>query len=1060
MDHLDLLQQRIELNGTKRGLKIPRVFTKPGDKLEDVFNYVEWDKRKSEIKNPDGSIVFEMDGILAPKFWTQTAVDILAQKYFRKRGVPQYDEDGNPIRDQNGNAVLGPEKSIKQIIKRLSHFWRVWGEQNKYFATPEDAETFEAEVGFTLLYQMSSPNSPQWFNAGLALQYGITGTAQGHWYFDDKTGVVIRSEDAYTRGQLHACFIQPIKDDLVNEGGILDTAVKEARIFKYGSGTGTNFSTLRAKGESLSGGGGSSGLMSFLRIFDTVDGCIKSGGTTRRAAKMVIVNVDHPEIEDFIMWKVLEEKKYAALVKAGLAPLDMDVMSYTVFGQNSNNSVRVTNDFMQAVLNDQDWNLTARTDGRIMKTLKAKELWSKIAQAAWSCADPGLQFDTIVNDWNTSPATGRINATNPCSEFHFLDNTACNLSSLNLMKFYDADTNTFDTEKSMHASRLWTIVLEISVLAAQFPSREIAEMTYKTRNLGLGYTNLGALLMVMGFPYDSEEGRNIAAAITALMTAESFATSAEMAGFLGPYPEYTPNRDHMLRVVRNHRRAAYNAKPEEYENLSIKPVGINHKFVPGYLLKAAIEAWDRALDWGERFGYRNAQLTLIAPTGTISFVMDADTTGMEPDFALVKFKKLAGGGFLKIINRSIPLALKNLGYDEQQTKEIIEYMIGTNSLRNSLFINRVTLKQAGFTDNELDKVEKELPKILDLNFVFNPVFLGEETMRRLGFRKEDYSKADFNLLKSLGYSDAEIEVANEKICGMLMIEGAPHLKQEHYPIFDCAVKCGKKGQRFVEYMAHVKTMAAIQPFLSGSMSKTVNMPAEATAEEIQNVYMQAWKLGLKCIAIYRDGSKVVQAMYSRVEEKEKQEMKPIRRKMPSERKAVTHKFKIGEQEGYITVGLFDDGKPGELFVSMAKQGSTLAGLMDSFAIAISIGLQYGVPLNVLVDKFSHTRFEPSGWTDNPQIQVAKSIMDYIFRWMALKFLPEEERQNIGFNKQEENGNGYRPITPITEFTKPEKEEMKFDMKADAPTCRECGSMMVRSGSCYTCTSCGSTTGCS
>lgn len=1064
MDGMDI-SQRVALLGNQ-GLRIPRFFTKPG---ENVFDKVEWETRASSIKNPDGTVVFEMKNVEVPKFWSQVATDVLAQKNMRKKGVPQIDKDGNQIIDEFGKPVLGSETSLKQVVRRLVGCWRHWGEKNNYFASPEDAQTFEDELTYMLIFQMAAPNSPQWYNTGLNWAYGIEGPAQGHWYVDPITKELVQSKDAYTHPQVHACFIQPIRDDLVNDGGILDMVMREARIFKYGSGSGINFSTLRGEGEPLSGGGKSSGVMSFLRIFDVNAGAIKSGGTTRRASKMVILNVDHPDIEKFINWKMNEEKKVAALVASGYSS-DFEGEAYqTVSGQNSNNSVRVTDEFIKAVMDDKDWNLRWRTNGQIARSIKARDVWDQIAKAAWTCADPGLQFDTTINDWHTSPASGRINASNPCSEYMFIDNTACNLASINLGKFLDDSTALFDVEAFKHACRLWTIVLEISVLMAGYPSKEIADLSYKFRTLGLGYSNLGSMLMRLGIPYDSDQSRAITAAITAIMTGESYATSAEMSAFLGPFSEFEKNKEHMLRVIRNHRRIVYNAKPEEYEKLSIVPPGIDHKICPEYLLSAAIESWDRALAIGEKYGYRNAQTTLIAPTGTISLVMDCDTTGIEPDFALVKFKKLVGGGYFKLINQSVNPALKKLGYSDLQIKNIVNYATGTNSLIGSPYINPSSLREKGFTDAEIAKIEKTLSSVLELQFAFSPFMLGKEIVERLGVSQEESSKPNFNLLKSLGFSDKEIEAANEYVCGMLTVEGAAHIKEEDYPVFDCANKCGKKGRRYIDYMAHVKIMAATQPLLSGSISKTVNMPNEANIDDVKRVYFESWKMALKSIALYRDGSKLSQplsALLSRKQE-EKKAVAPKRRRLPDERKSITHKFRVGNQEGYITVGLFEDGGPGEIFVTMSKEGSTLSGLMDSFATTISIALQYGVPLKVLVNKFIHRRFEPSGWTDNPQIQVAKSITDYIGRWLALKFLSKEEIQQIGLN-------GITATEVLAAAPAPKIEEQKnleefkevkddlnfeFDSNSDAPACDLCGSLMIRSGTCYLCMNCGSTTGC-
>ena len=1058
MDGLDL-SQKVQLVGEQKGLKIPRLFTKIG---QNVFDTCEWEKRTSLIKNPDGSIVFKMDNVEVPKFWSQTATDILAQKYFRRKGVPQHDDNGNLILDDNGNVVLGSEKSLKQSAHRLAGCWRWWGEKFNYFATPEDAQSFEDEMKYMLIHQIAVPNSPQWFNTGLNFAYGITHPGTGYWYVDPVSKEVIESQDDYIRPLAHACFIHTIKDDLTGPGGIMDLWVREAKIFKLGSGSGVNFSNLRGKGEPLSGGGISSGVMSFLRIGDATAGSIKSGGITRRAAKMVILNIDHPEVEHFITWKVKEEKKLEALVEAGLVSPTMEHADEAIYGYQSNNSVRVPDEFMKAVLEDKDWNLVGRTTGQTMKTVKTNYLWDLIAKSAWACADPGLQFDTTFNDWHTCPANGRQNATNPCSEYAFLDDTACNLASINLGKFFDDETKLFDVETYKHVARLCTITLEITVLMAQLPSKEIALNTYKFRTLGLGYTNLGSVLMKLGIPYDSDEAREFCAVVTAIMTGESYAASAELASFIGPFEEYEKNREHFLRVIRNHRRVVYNAASHEYEDLSTIPRGINHRYCPDYLLQAAIQSWDRALVLGEKYGYRNAQATLIAPTGTISLIMDCDTTGIEPDFALVKFKKLAGGGYLKIVNQSVGRALKNLGYSEEQIKDILRYMLGTNKFEGSPYINMFTLKRKGFTDEDLGKLEKLLPGALDLSFVFNVNTLGKDCLETLGLKESQYSSPEFNLLKGLGFREDEIEAANEFICGTQTIEGAPHLKAEHYPIFDCANRCGKKGERYIDYMAHVYMMAAAQPLLSGSISKTINMPNSATVDEVKKVYYESWKLALKSLALYRDGSKVVQPLS--VFKKKKDEFKPIRRRLSDERQAIAHKFRVGNTEGYLHVGLFEDGKPGEIFITVAKQGSTLRGLLDSFAQAVSIGLQYGVPLKVWVSKHINNRFEPMGWTDNPDIPVAKSLMDYIFKWMAFKFLPKEDLKELGvLNGEkiivtggEDVESQSREIAKLSQFTK--KDE--YDVNGDAPACNECGSMMVRSGSCYVCTSCGATSGCS
>ena len=852
----DLLLNRVQLEGVK-GLKIPRLFTKFG---ENVFDNFDWQNNSSVMRDSKGLIVFEMNDVEVPKFWSQVAIDVLAQKYFRKQGVPQYDKNGVQLFNDDGTPIIGSEKSLKQVIHRLAGCWAFWGKKYGYFASDEDSQAFYDELSYMLISQMAAPNSPQWFNTGLNYVYGITGPSQGHYYHDPDSKQIVKSQDEYSHPQSHACFIQPIRDDLVNEGGIMDLWVREARIFKLGSGTGTNFSSLRGKGEPLSGGGKSSGVMSFLRIGDTVGGSIKSGGTTRRAAKMVILNVDHPEIEDFINWKMNEERKVAALVNSGYSS-DFEGEAYqTVSGQNSNNSVRMTDSFMRAVLDDRDWDLIARTDGNVMKTLKARDLWDQISNAAWSCADPGLQFDTTCNDWNTCPETDRINATNPCSEYNFIDNTACNLASLNLSKFFDSDKLCFDIPAFKHAIRLWTVVLEITVLMAQYPSKEIAENSYKTRTLGLGFTNLGSILMISGTPYASDEARSVCSSISAIMTGESYATSAELACLFGPFAESNKNREHMLKVIRNHRRVVYGVTSDEFEDISVPPDVLNHKICPPDLLKAAKESWDRALTLGERFGYRNAQTTLIAPTGTISLLMDCDTTGIEPDFALVKFKKLVGGGYFKLVNQSISISLKNLGYSKEQINEIIRYVAGSNSLKKSPYINESALKKKGFIKEDIRKVEKALPSVFEIKHAFVNSIIGPACLERLGIKEGQSSNPTFNLLKVLGFSDIEIESANDYVCGLGTIEGAPHLKEEHYSIFDCSTKCGKNGKRFIDYMAHVDMMAASQPLLSGSISKTINMPSNATVEEVKTVYMDSWKKGLKTIALYRDGCKLSQPL--------------------------------------------------------------------------------------------------------------------------------------------------------------------------------------------------------
>ncbi|HVZ24719.1 MAG TPA: vitamin B12-dependent ribonucleotide reductase, partial [Sediminibacterium sp.] len=838
-----------------KGLQFSRRFTQDGISPYDMFEY---DYRDSVIKNPNGEKVFEMNNVEVPKQWSQIATDILAQKYFRKAGVPQPD------------GSTGRETSVKQVAHRMANCWRVWGERYGYFASKADAQVFYDELVYSILNQACVPNSPQWFNTGLHESYGITGKPQGHYFVDPKDKKLKKSTSAYERPQPHACFILSVNDDLVNEGGIMDLWTREARIFKYGSGVGTNFSQIRGSGEKLSGGGSSSGLMSFLKIGDRAAGAIKSGGTTRRAAKMVCLDLDHPEVMEFINWKVAEEDKVAALVAAGYDNSYEGEAYATVSGQNSNNSVRIPNSFFRALEEGSDWELKARTDGRVMKKIPAREVWDKIAYAAWRCADPGTQYDTTINEWHTCPKGGRINASNPCSEYMFLDNTACNLASINLRKFHNDETNVFDVTGFEYTTRLWTTVLEISVLMAQFPSKEVAQLSFDYRTLGLGFANLGSMLMVSGIPYDSEQARGIAGAISAIMTGIAYKTSAEMAAFLGAFEKYEENKEDMLRVMRNHRAAAYDAE-EAYVGLEIKPQGIKAQHCPDYMLTAATRAWDEAVQMGEQYGYRNAQTTVIAPTGTIGLVMDCDTTGVEPDFALVKFKKLSGGGYFKIINQSVPQALHNLGYSTAEVTAIEKYAVGAASFAGAPYINPETLKTKGFTDAEIEKLNKAAKSAFEIGFLFNRFTLGDECMQRLGFTEAQYSDWNFNLLEAIGFTEEEIDAANDYVCGTMTVEGAPYLKAEHLPVFDCANKCGKKGERFIHAYGHIRMMAACQPFLSGAISKTINLPNEATVAEIADCYMLSWQLGLKANALYRDGSKLSQPLSNKSDKKKKSE---------------------------------------------------------------------------------------------------------------------------------------------------------------------------------------------
>ena len=1078
-------------------MKISRHFTKAG---EDAYASLDFVTTVSEIRNPDGSIVFKLDDVEVPDSWSQVASDVIAQKYFRKAGVPnktkQVKEKGvpaflwrsEPAKDNDG---FSGETSSKQVFDRLAGAWTYWGWKGGYFSTEADAQTYYDEMRFMLATQRAAPNSPQWFNTGLHWAYGIDGPAQGHHYVDYQTGVLTKSKSSYEHPQPHACFIQSVSDDLVGDGGIMDLWVREARLFKYGSGTGTNFSSLRADGEQLSGGGKSSGLMGFLKIGDRAAGAIKSGGTTRRAAKMVICDADHPDVQEFINWKVKEEQKVASIVagskmheqhlneifkairawdgssedavdpkknsqlkdairgakktsipetyvkrvldyaKQGYSSIefptydtDWDSEAYaSVSGQNSNNSVRVTDSFLKAVEADSDWELIRRTDGTVAKTIKARDLWEDIGHAAWACADPGIQYHDTVNAWHTCPEDGEIRGSNPCSEYMFLDDTACNLASMNLLKFYK--DSKFQADEYVHATRLWTVTLEISVMMAQFPSKEIAQRSFDFRTLGLGYANIGGLLMNMGHSYDSDEGRAFCGALTAVMTGVSYATSAEMAGELGAFAGYEKNAGHMLRVIRNHRNAAYGAT-EGYETLDIKPVALDLANCPDQdLTKLAMASWDNALELGEKHGYRNAQVSVIAPTGTIGLVMDCDTTGIEPDFALVKFKKLAGGGYFKIINQSVPTALENLGYGSAQIEEIVSYAVGHASIGNAPGINHTSLIGHGFGANELAKIDASLASAFDIRFVFNQWTLGEEFCTGvLGIPREKLNDPTFNLLSHLGYSKADIDAANDHVCGTMTLEGAPYLKEEHLSIFDCANPCGKKGKRFLSVDSHIHMMAAAQSFISGAISKTINMPNDATIEDCQKAYELSWSLGVKANALYRDGSKLSQPLAAALVEDDddamdvlesgnitekaaviaekivekvivKEIVKSHREKMPERRKGYTQKAVVGGHKVYLRTGEYEDGQLGEIFIDMHKEGAGFRAMMNNFAIAVSVGLQYGVPLEEFVDAFTFTKFEPAGMVQgNDSIKNATSILDYIFRELAVSYLDRTDLAHV------------------------------------------------------------------
>ena len=1200
-------------------MKFTRIFTE--DKL-DVYKNLKFKTTSSEIKNPDGTIVFSAPEIEVPGNYSQVAADVIAQKYFRKAGVPAYlkkvkesnvpewlsrsEPDEDKLETIPEDERYGAEISAKQVFNRLAGTWTYWGWKGGYFSSEKDAKVYYDEMRYMLASQMGAPNSPQWFNTGLHWAYGIDGPSQGHYYVDYKTEKLVKSKSSYIHPQPHACFIQSIKDDLVNEGGIMDLWVREARLFKYGSGTGTNFSNLRGNNEELSGGGKSSGMMSFLKIGDRAAGAIKSGGTTRRAAKMVTVDVDHPDIEEFIDWKVVEEQKVAALVagskstakhlgavmeacnideyekddlydtkinkklkeailnarsvmipenyiqrviqfaKQGFKEIefktydtDWDSEAYlTVSGQNSNNSIRVTNDFLKKVENNSDWELIRRTDGKVFKKVKAKELWDKITEAAWACADPGLQYDSTINEWHTCPQEEKINASNPCSEYMFIDDTACNLASLNLIKFSNKNKR-LDINGFEHACRLWTLTLEISVMMAQFPSKEIAQKSFDYRTLGLGYANIGGLLMSWGVPYDSDEGRAICSSISAIMTGISYATSAEIAKELGPFSKYKLNSKDMLRVIRNHKRAADGFK-DGYDSLTINPVPLIKEDCPSEdLPNAASKAWEKALNDGEKFGYRNAQTTVIAPTGTIGLVMDCDTTGIEPDFAMVKFKKLAGGGYFKIINQVVPEALQNLGYDNKQISDIKNYVLGTGSLKNCQSISHSALKEKGFKEEQINLIENSLESAFDIKFVFNQFTLGKEFCKNiLKISEDQLNDFSFDMLNFLSFTKEEIDAANIHVCGSMTLEGAPHLNKEHLNVFDCANVCGRIGKRFLSVDSHIRMMAAAQPFISGAISKTINMPNNSSIEDCSDAYMLSWKLCLKANALYRDGSKLSQPLNSSLIEDEdindeevitekttkvvekivERVLRAEREKLPHRRKGYTQKAIVGGHKVYLRTGEYEDGKLGEIFIDMHKEGAAFRSLMNNFAIAVSIGLQYGVPLEEFVEAFTFTRFEPQGIvTGNDTIKMSTSILDYIFRELAISYLDRNDLGHVDVNNIDTSPTGVgvrgdetthkvasrgfvrrelkvvsgggadnvsvlqtknyldtyeNEITDINDENETNEvlvkqnstisKEIEAKIKGfEGEACGECGNFtLVRNGTCMKCNTCGATSGCS
>jgi ribonucleoside-diphosphate reductase alpha chain len=1179
-------------------VKVERRYTLPTQEPGgDPYGGLRFVERRSEIRNPDGSVVFVMDDVVAPESWSQVAVDVLVQKYFRKRGVPQKDAGGNPLAGDDGEPVLGPERDARQVFERMADCWTSWARRHGTFDSDEDASAFRDELCFMLAHQMAAPNSPQWFNTGLHEAYGLATESRGHWHPDPETGAPLEVANAYRYPQPHACFIQSVGDDLLADGGIMDLWEREVRLFKYGSGTGSNFSSLRGRDEPLSGGGASSGLMSFLEIGDRAAAAIKSGGTTRRAAKMVCLDLDHPDVETFIDWKVSEERKVAALVagsrliarhleaviaacfdehgqplpdleddeqvrarlaearRAGVAdgllarvlhlarqgvrdyPIERFTTAWdgeayhTVSGQSSNNSLRIPDAFFRALDDDATWELRRRVDGALSKRVRARDLWDRIARAAWECADPGVQFDDTINDWHTCPSGGRIRASNPCSEYMFLDDTACNLASLNLVRFFDEDAppeTAFDVDGFRHAVRLWTIVLETSVLMASYPARRIAELSWRYRTLGLGYANLGSLLMRQGLAYDSDAGRALCATLTALMTGEAYATSAEMAAELGPFPGFAENRESMLRVIRNHQRAAHGGPGAagDYEALSIPPLLFDPEAceppVPAALVTAARGSWDRALELGERHGYRNAQVTVLAPTGTIGLVMDCDTTGIEPDFALVKFKKLAGGGYFKIANQAIPAALRRLGYDDETSRAIVAHAVGRRTLAGAPAIDHAALRARGLDDDAIERVEAALPEAFDLRLAFSPSVLGAKTLARLGVSRAQLADLRFDLLGHLGFTTEQIEQAQAWACGSLTVEDAAPLRAEHLPVFDCANRCGPRGTRSLRHEAHVLMMAAAQPFLSGAISKTINMPIEARVADVERVYRLAWRSMIKAVAIYRDGSKLSQPLSVGLALEDDGELAAAvaardvprvaravaervvvryavrRRKLPQRRGGYTQKATVAGHNVYVRTGVYEDGSLGEIFLDMHREGAAFRSLMNCFAIAVSLGLQYGVPLEEYVDAFLFTRFEPSGMvTGHDRIKMSTSVIDYVFRELAISYLGRDDLAHISERELQRE----RPLATQEPEREREEREPHAEPRAElaevrafaaggsgarggatiAPpaggvteardlarrrgyegdACYECGNFtLLRSGACLRCATCGSTSGCS
>jgi ribonucleoside-diphosphate reductase alpha chain len=1049
--------------GSERGLSFERRFS-----CSDTppLQSISWEERSSSITDPDGTVVFQLDNVTVPSSWSQLATDIVVSKYFRKSGLYGQKDRG--------------ETSVAQVVERLAHTIREAGERFGYFSTASDAAIFQDELTYLLVNQYGAFNSPVWFNCGLWHRYQIVGSG-GNYAWDPGTDSIVETNNAYERPQCSACFIQSVDDDLMS---IYELVKTEARLFKYGSGTGTNFSPIRARQEKLSGGGTSSGLMSFLEVFDRAAGATKSGGTTRRAAKMVTLDMDHPEIVDFIDWKLREERKAKALIAQGYEADFNGEAYHTVSGQNSNNSLRITDDFMRACTVGGEWKTIARTTGAVVERLNAKVLWNKVAEAAWACADPGVQYDTTINRWHTCPNSGRINASNPCSEYMFLDDSACNLASINLVKFRRQD-GSFDVAAYRHAIRVFFLAQDILVDFSSYPTERIARNSHRYRPIGLGYANLGTLLMIEGLPYDSDQARAFAAALTGIMTGEAYATSAEIARTKGTFEAFAINREPMLHVMGMHRDAAY---------------GIQREHCPEALWKAACDVWDEAVAMGEQVGYRNAQATVLAPTGTIGLLMDCDTTGIEPDFALVKFKKLAGRGYFKIVNQAVPGALRKLGYSEAQVQDIITYISGTGTLTGSPHINRASLLQRGLDEQDLRNIEGKLSGVFDISQAFAPWVLGETTMARLKATAAA-SKPGFSLLEHLGFSQEQIAQANDVIIGRMTIEGAPHIDHSHLPVFDCANRCGRHGQRFLSASAHLHMMAAVQPFLSGAISKTVNVPNEATVDDIKELYEEGWRIGLKAVAIYRDGCKASQPLSSGspTTTKEHQSTGPepvasddihtpavrtpgVRIRLPKKRTGFTQEAQVGGHKVFLRTGEYADGTLGEIFIDMHKEGAAFRSIMNCLSMSVSIGLQYGVPLETYVDQFTFTRFEPHGPViGHTNVKFATSIVDYLFRVLGIEYLhrydlahvPPADAAAIQDPTETKNQDpltlpppeqGVLPLAAPLPFLSagvehPQAQHLS-SMMGDAPICYVCGHTTVRNGSCYRCLNCGHSLGCS